>query len=492
MKKTAPFLPASVTQTLFLVLFLFALGYGLWQMVRATTWGAGLPPDAVSYIQGARSILENGNLSGLSPHWPPLYPLAIALSGIFSDDLLVSLRQLQLWTYGANFLLFATIIFLNTRSSLLALTAGALLSTSIVFLQMHAMAWSEGLFCLFAMLGFFFLARGLRPVNYRLLLLSALCVGMATLTRYAGVAVIISGAIAVLIFLKGNVVRRLTLSLVYGFVSSLPLAIWAASNLASGSSAVNRSVSYHPVSAETLAKGFTVFNSWFLMPGDTYILFPGVSVLIAALLIISKRVKTPDPPDFLIEICLLFTAFYIVFISLSITFVDAHTPLDNRILAPAYLFLVLGLTLLVARLMKGRLAAYAGVTIVCAMLLLALFQSAPQTIFVDAAARSGIGWAAKTWRTSPALSWLEKQQLGLQIFTNAPEPIMLHTNRSASMLPRQHEPARPAAKQRFRRRDEERGPNTAGKQRSNHLFRRRRFPLVHSQSSADHTSPRTG
>ena len=78
---------ASIGSSLIVALFI---------ILSMTKWGIGIVPDSVSYISGARGIPIKGNLNSLGTHWPPLYFIVAAVSGLFHENLLTSLKWLQI------------------------------------------------------------------------------------------------------------------------------------------------------------------------------------------------------------------------------------------------------------------------------------------------------------------------------------------------------------------------------------------------------------
>src|SRR5207302_1129290 len=87
-----------------------------------------------------------------------------------------------------NLFLFAFIVSDSGVSGVGALMGGLFLATSVDFLWVHTMAWSEPLCLFFGFLGAWFLTRFLRDKQRGLLIWSGACMAMAALTRYIGVA----------------------------------------------------------------------------------------------------------------------------------------------------------------------------------------------------------------------------------------------------------------------------------------------------------------
>lgn len=397
-----------------------------------------MSPDSVTYMRGARSILENGNLNALGSHWPPLYYLLIAFSMVLTDDFALALRWLQIVTLVANLVCFSCIIWrFSNRETCPALVGGLLFVTAPAVFYIHAMAWSEGAFCLFALLGFSFLARYLESENsVTLLLISSLCIGLAFITRYAGITLIITGMIALVFNSRKKVVKRLLPCLFFGFSSSFFMLIWMGKNwIVSHEASFSRVFSLHPVSMGEIQQGLRVFLNWLHLPTEYPLLLLVVLGVVAIIYGITRRQALATHAHKLPEISFIFVSVYIPFLLVSISFFDAHTPLDNRILIPVYIFFFLGTILLAQRFpltQWGRKPTY---LLLVLFVFLSVSQFTNQLKFVDQVKANGLHFAAKEWVESETLRWLKDLPKDAVIYTNSPEPLEIYTGRSGKMLP---------------------------------------------------------
>lgn len=429
------------TSMFWLCPLLFSL-WASWQVYQTTVWGAGLSSDSVSYLDGARKIVENGNLNGLGSHWPPLYFILIALSGLVTSELLVALRWLQIVTLFANVLVFAYVLRKSTNGALVSVLVGLLVFvTSPSVLHIHTMAWSEASFCLFSLLGFHFLADYLEH-NSSLggLIFSALFVGLAFITRYVGMTLVLTGMIALVIFTDGDKKKRIASNLIFCFVSSFPMLLWMGRNLLVSNEATSRQVIFHPVSMEKIKTGIKVLQGWLFIPGNYWLLLPAVLVLLSVLYLISRKQVAGIRLNRMPEICFIFVFTYISFLLFSISFLDAQTPLDTRILFPVYVFFVLGVVVLNVRISYMRWMQYFSYLVLMLMLLLVFAQLRVQERFIAYATGNGIGFASKKWAQSDTLQWVKSLPSDTLIYTNGPDPLRVYTGRASRMIPRHSNP----------------------------------------------------
>ncbi len=183
---------------------------GVLGMLTATRFGIGINPDSVTYVDAARNLLRGDGLSVLSgagaelkplTHFPPLYSGMLALLGITGAELPSVARWLNAFLFGANIALIGLMIGLYARQSFwlpglgsfLALTAPGILGT-------HSFALSEALFIFLTLIGLLCLTIHMEGRRRRFLVAAALAIGLSVLTRYIGLASVLTGVVALLVF----------------------------------------------------------------------------------------------------------------------------------------------------------------------------------------------------------------------------------------------------------------------------------------------------
>jgi hypothetical protein len=198
--------------------------------------GVGISPDSIQYIGTARNLVNGHGLLAYDNSklllWPPLYPLLLALLGIvFKCDPLLTIGWL-------NSILFALIVFfsgtlayrLTKRSVLFALLASLFITFAIPLYSVTLMAWSEPLFIFLTVLFFLSLQKYGKNRKLSELFILSFLAALATITRYVGIALILTGAAFIFLQPGTSLNRRLTQVCVFGIVASLPLAAWLGRN----------------------------------------------------------------------------------------------------------------------------------------------------------------------------------------------------------------------------------------------------------------------
>ena len=422
-------------------IFLLSL-FAIYQAYRATTWGVGLSPDSLSYLKGARSIVENKNLQGLGTHWPPLYFILIALCDLITGNTLVAARYLQVFIFFLNLLLFSLIIWKSSHGAFVTTLIGTLLFvTAQPFLHMHTIVLSEPLFFLLTLLGFYCLSMYLDHENhFHLLFFSAFFTSLAFLTRYVGITLIISGTLLILLYGSGNIRKRLKAGSIFAFFSTLPALFWVSRNLFMKNEVTSRHFAVHPVSMENIRIGLSLLLEWLHLPaGHPFMLLVSI-VLLAALFLISTKKTKSSQQSKVIELCFIFIIVYLAFLLVSISFFDAQTDLNERILSPVFLFLVLGVVLLHERTSHLNWYKKVRYITVFAFLIFAYTQYTVEAGYVSYTMRSGLGFAGKMWVLSDTLKIAEQIPADSVIYTNGPEPLYIYANRPAKMIPRHTDP----------------------------------------------------
>jgi hypothetical protein len=434
---------------------------GLAIVFLATQYGIGATPDSVVYIGAAKNItLGDGfsmNIQGgdveMVTHYAPLYSLVISLFGFFGVDPVSGARWLNVFLFGANIFLIGAIILPTLYGKGLS-TVGAslfgslLILTSPTLLELHLMAWTEPLFLFLGFMGLFLLGAYFQNLNWRFLILAAFMISLAFLTRYAGVSLVISGLVSIIIFTNQSFLNRVKSALVFFIISTLPLLLWILRNLQTGGTATSRELHFHPIGFSQLSSAVTTISSWILIPASVSIwikLIPllGLASLFIFILGKSRRLSASsgisfyqDLPPF-IQLLVVFSVLYLMFLIFSISFVDANTSLDSRILSPLYVSGIVVVLYLLEKFLTlvHKPTLLKGIFVSFGLLLLTSNLWNGSTLVVDAY-RTGIGFNSLAWKNSDILREVEKIPQDVVIYSNAPEAIYFHFNRPAVSLPR--------------------------------------------------------
>jgi hypothetical protein len=416
-------------------------------------WGPGISQDSIVYLKTAQSLVSGeGFYESNKPltHFPPTYPLLIAAAGFFQKgNLLQATRLLSAFFTGANIILLALAIQICTKNNLPAVcsTLFFFLSSATIF-SVHAMAWSEPAFIAFTLSTLILLSFHMISGKLYLLLVASFMASLALTTRYIGVTLLPTIAVAVLIFGDGSLRNKIKKISSAVTTASLPLTIFLFRNIFVAESATNRSMSVHPFGIGNLKQGITTIIYFTLpltlSPITKVFLFSIIVILllISFFFLIKNRSIIFREKSFLIvfySINVIFILNYLFFIIISISFFDAKIPLDGRMLVPALVSLFCIFLLkswIIADIANNKRVWY----FFMAFLWLSIFINITVTIgnAVDVH-HNGIGFNSKNWKNSPIWPYLSNLDNKV-IYSNGEDLIWFFTGHKAVRVPEKIDP----------------------------------------------------
>ncbi len=429
-----------------LILMAFALGLNFY----TTHQGVGASPDSAVYIGAADSLLLGLGLrvpfgdSANTPltQYPPLYPLLVALSRSVDNDPRYSIRILNLLLLSGNLVLFwiyaKRVTFPNKEFASLLI---APLAAGISFLTVHIMAWSEALFLLLGFSGLYLIATASTNRISKRIWIGSLLLSLSALTRYAGIAFIFTATLFIFFHPKINTFSlRLRMSSTTLVIGLLPPAIWSLYNQAVYDSAFNRTLSFHPIQPSNISVAIHTIANWFFIPIDWSIRLKAACLVIFLVIgfisLYRLAKKKPIATDWNIpRLLIFFFLMYALFLTFSISFIDANTPLDDRILSPIFfsLWLLFGFIIHGYRhLLQTRLVLAASIILLAYPILSLIWNNS----IIQHAHQNGIGFYSKTWQQSETIAWISKNAPRALLFSNTPEGIYLNTGISTLALPK--------------------------------------------------------
>jgi hypothetical protein len=441
--------------------FLFLLALGLIALgatgllLYSTPEGLGLSDDSIGYIAGARSILSGQGYreawlasNGPVTHFPPGFSSILALIGISGLDPLRGARFLNSLLFGSNAFLLGLIGWRMTKSQVAGMALALLFAVNASLFNAHAVAMSEPLYIFFTLAAFLTFSEYFHTEKNIWLIAAGVLVAFAYLTRYAGLALLATFLLA-LILLHDTLRKKLS-SVGIFLASFLPFSIgWGIRNMFVADNATNRTMVYHPLSVENIETG--IYNiSEFLIPVETWrrmlMQIPNFFIITAAVIaavlliwvVIKGLKKFFQPASELPEVLSLTNGLYIFGYLASIfstmLFFDAATKFKLRILSPVYVALLVLLVLFGHWAWQNRNTLLRGLVTILTIAILGLSAYDTST-FVVKLHKGGQGYASFKWYDSEAMDFLSKLPEDIRIYTNQPGPVYLYANRPGYVLP---------------------------------------------------------
>lgn len=425
-----------------------------------TPHGCGLTPDSMVYLRAATSMLQGKGLLDVDgaplAHYPPGYPIIIvgaagAGAGLLHSDLLESIRILNALLFGVNIVLISCAVWIVARNGVPAIVCALLSIFSAPLVMNHMMVWSEPPFLTFSLGALILLSRYHVRQRRWMLYCAALLIGCSILTRYVGITLLPPALLLVLLFSRKGRRGKAIDAMLTTFISCAPLAIWLVRNALTASSVTNRFPAFHPAGRQHFEALVGVAHR-FIAPSLPFgvgwieaFLFAGIGALLiwglAALYRNGSFHRTGFPIEVVLPIiCGSFALTYTLFVLASISFLDALTPIDDRIMLPPFVFLMIA-SISVAwslRVSLGNRPAWQGFL---ALALLAGILNAPAAAAeVRASMRDGRGFASQRWKNSPTIALLRTLPKEQPVYSNLADVASFYTERIVQWLPRRLSP----------------------------------------------------
>jgi hypothetical protein len=343
---------------------------------------------------------------------------------------------------GLNIFTTGYLVYRFSRSEITSIFAALTLAVATSFINLHLIALSEPLFILLVLGSFGVLGAYFEKPSIKLLLVAGWLAALSILTRYVGIAVIATGLLTIAVIEKTSFRTRVKNLSIYLSVSLSLFLLWTARNVVQFESMTNRALVYHPLEWGNRKLGFETIAGWFTwtpMAYKTTIAISGLFLFVIFMwwlwlgwkLILSQTVKPNQVNGFRFVFMLnLFSLIYLAGILFSLTFFDASTRLDGRILAPVYVaFLCALFTMLGSLSVRWQWVGGIISIFIIVVNLPNTFNSLSDYI------QNGRGFTGQSWQTSKAVAFVRAAPLESVIYSNQGMALYFLTNRPVHDVP---------------------------------------------------------
>jgi len=419
--------------------------------------GIGVCPDGVVYTTAAENLRATGKYIDFTHE--PVIDFPAFYSIFLSGAMWLSGLKPLIFAPFLNAFLFAAIIYLTgaimehfeykSKWYKAAILSCVVLSPGL--LEDYSMMWSETLFILFLLLFMMAMYRYLQAGSKKALMAAAIITSVACITRYAGITIIATGGIIILLNNKLSIKRRLVDGLIFGAVGPLLLIInfWR-NYMVSGTLTGHREQSITPLITNVQDAGI-VFSNWLpFVHGNKTSATTVVIVIIAGLAILCITQFLKDRRIFRYEgIAAAYSLFYILFMIITAT-ISRFEGLNSRFMTPAFISLLWsGSYWLVPLSKQSKRFARKFALAALGVLILSSFQY--NQLAADAETWDGVkdagipGYTEDQWTKSETVQFIEKNALPFKknytIYSDAYDAIYWFTGRPGKFLPaREYEP----------------------------------------------------
>ena len=318
-------------------------------LLGTTRYGTATSPDSAVYISAARSVVCGDGFVRYDGdpllHWPPLLPSLLALIGLIGFDPLDTIRYVNAAAFGLVVLLTGAALRGQIETPSLRVLGSLAMLFAMPVVRVSVYAWSEVCFAVLLLTCLLALGRFLRQGATRHILISGVFAGLACMTRYAGVTVILAGLAVVALKPAIPKARRLRLGVLFLLISASPLAGWLLRNYLTASSWTGPRGPSSSSILQNVGLFLDTVTVWFLPPqvplvGRCLLLL--ILALVVAVLAFgsvgSRRYRDRQSDASWVP----FTLFLIIYIGFIIgaASLTSFDPINSRLLSPMFAPLV--------------------------------------------------------------------------------------------------------------------------------------------------------
>jgi hypothetical protein len=391
--------------------------------IFTSTNGAGISPDSIVYMSTARNLHQGLGFYEFNGY--PMVDFPIFYPTFLSSILFISHTDVLVFAPVVNGILFGSIVFLSGYILQKFVTANPwykwmvlsiiILSPSLI--EIYTMLWSETLFILFTVLFFLAFKNYYRNHSLAALLVVAMITALAFLTRYAGITLIGTGGILLLVNVKSGWRKKITHLLIFSMVSVSLVVMNLLRNAAlTGTLTGKRQLGITPFYKNIEYVG-SVYCDWLAVLQNHYLLAALICIMalfIFSILFLLQNYSMAHYHSYE-KILTAFFVVYSAFILISAT-LSRYETINNRLLSPAYIPFILGCSYLFPGWLQFIRQPWKKMLLVAGLLLLFISIQYTQiqsdlSYFQDIKEDGIPGYAESFWQTTPVVQLMRTDTL---------------------------------------------------------------------------------
>lgn len=443
----------------------------------STKSGPGINPDSVHFISTAEHLAQGkGYFADVSfypldpldlrsdipyTHWPPLYPTLIAILIKMGMDSINAARYCSIFFFAALVFPVFLIAYKITSSSLIAYLACILTTTLPSLVKWGSYVLTEPLYIFMSSLAllallFFVSSSGSSPIA---VLWAGIFTAAATLARYVGIALWLTGIIVLLLGRKKDPITTKIKNLsIYSVILVFPIGLWMYRNIrisqqaslhaaTGGHFSMNREITLFSDLVTTI---IAILGEFFhLRLGIIAAIKPfwpllSIFIIVISILLLWKAIKfirNTKGHDLLI-----FLPGYLVLMTYVViypaTFIIAKSSVldfgwHNRTVSPIYPFIViLGLSFVYLLYICLKKKSAGAAVLLLAFFSIYIFGQLVNTARVVEKLSKGSGYTNQAWKNDLGIAWArENIPSSSLIVSNHPDALSYFLKRPVKYLP---------------------------------------------------------
>ncbi|MEO8610252.1 MAG: hypothetical protein ABI690_20320 [Chloroflexota bacterium] len=197
--------------------------------------GLGVTPDSIHYLAASKSLLAGDVMSRFwwqTPFasWPPLYPTLLAVLGVFARavniDILEAARLAHTLFVGLIVFLSGCLFRRYLRSGILIVMGTVSVGLAAPLVQVSMYVWNETFYILLSLIFLLYLPVFLEERRIHQFFVLVILAAMGTLERYASIAIIPFGMLAIALFMQNtHWIKRWAVGTAFA-ISAIPYLLW--------------------------------------------------------------------------------------------------------------------------------------------------------------------------------------------------------------------------------------------------------------------------
>ncbi len=422
-----------------------------------TPYGISVGHDSLFYIDAATNLVEGngyywtgsgGELKPLS-HFPPGYPALLALPLSIGMEKIQATRLIAAFMTGANYFAISFILYRFSKNVFLSLPVSLAILSTPVLVEQYFSAMSESMFFFLMLLGLYGVVEYSANRKKSMLVIAACSIAIAPLTRYIGTSLLLASVLGLFFYVEGNFKQKLIHSAVFGLLTGLPLSLWIFRNWRLTGTSTNRTFLVHLVDVDTLKSLLIVIFNW--VPVGFFSRWVESILLIAfvvgvfsySLWRIFRRPEHQNRIYKLVVLLMVFVGIYLAQLMVSLSFFDASTRINNRILSPVYLSFALIIFLMANSTDRRKTNMWLTVGLLAFLLPLPYPRMLDQSIgTISSVQDEGAGFASTGWRESELISFIQTRESNPVIISNQAMAVHFLTENPAIQVPERWDPVK--------------------------------------------------
>jgi len=412
--------------------------------------GLGISPDSIYYTSASDAWVKGNGWIQFDQTplvmFPVGYPFLLGVLHFIFPQSIIPIMPF------VNALLFAIVILLSgvmlekiNLSKWFKWILLLLIVFSPTLIEIYSMLWSETLFIVEILVFIFCAQTYFTSANFKNLLMVSLVAAIATITRFAGVTLIMTGGLLLLLDNRLSLLQKIKELFIFGCVSSSLLIINLSRNLYLTNTLTGIRQKGQTPFATNLKLVGEVIADW--LPGTHFII--GFSQIIGAVFIITLgsiflyRIIKGLTHNSYEKIAATFSIVFVSFMLVSAT-LSRYEPINSRLMSPLYIPFLFTLSFYGMSLiewLESKIFKKITQWAIYILSLVALYEFGvyDQANYVEVH-EGGIGsYSDDDWAFSPLLKELQVNhsyfQMGQPVYSNASHAVYYYAHENLSILP---------------------------------------------------------